>query len=308
MVLTNINTLRIGVALIFAAILAVTGCSGGSATATDVSRSGQKAHDDGERQLLLHFNGLDDLGSDYVYEGWLIADGTPYSTGRFSVDGGRPYTARFDVDGEVANNSSLFVLTIEPAVGDDPAPADTHYLAGAFKGASAKLSIGHGAALGSDFYDASGSFILATPSTGDPAEDYNLGIWWVNPGVGASLDLPVLPAGWAYEGWAVAGGVVYSTGRFLDAGMADSDGAGPTSGPFPGPPFPGQDFIDPPIDLLGGTAVITVEPEPDNSAAPFTLKPLVGPIPADLPVGTLSPMANNAKASNPTGTANIVGS
>jgi len=312
MVLTNITALRLALALMVGAVLIATGCSGGSAV-EDISKSQQVAHNprtDGMRQLMLHFNGLDDLGDDYVYEGWFIVDGAPYSTGRFSAEpGGKPFNARFDVNEEMADNASLFVLTIEPAVGDDPAPAATHILAGPFKGASARLGVGHGAALGSDFSEATGEFLLATPSTGDPADDYNLGIWWVDPGAGPgpSLHLPTLPAGWAYEGWAVVGGTPYSTGRFLDAGMADSDGAGPTSGPFPGPPFPGQDFIDPPLDLLGGTAVITVEPEPDNSAAPFTLKPLVGPIPEDLPVGTLSPMDNNARATNPTGIATIVG-
>jgi hypothetical protein len=116
-----------------------------------------------------------------------------------------------------------------------------------------------------------------------------------------------LPSGWAYEGWVVVDGTPITTGRFLDPTMADFDGAGPTSGPDGFPPFPGQDYINPPVDLLGQTAVITVEPEPDNSPAPFTLKPLIGPIPSDLPIGTLSPMDNTAKATNPTGIASIVG-
>jgi hypothetical protein len=295
-------------ALIIGAVLVAAGCSGGGATQQSVSKSQQNAHNDGMRQLLLHFNGLDDLGPNFVYEGWFIVDGTPYTTGRFSVEpGGKPFTQTFDVDEDQAKSASYFALTIEPAVGDDPAPAETHYLAGPFKGASAKLSVAN--ALGVDLGDASGSFLLATPSTGDPADDYNLGIWWVDPGAGPgpSLDLPMLPTGWSYEGWAVVDGVPLSTGRFLDPAMADSDGAGPTSGPFPGPPFPGQDFINPPEDLLGQTAVITVEPEPDNSGAPFTLKPLTGAIPADLPVGTLSPMDNTDKASSPTGMAVVVG-
>ena len=46
--------------------------------------------------------------------------------------------------------------------------------------------------------------------------------------------------------------------------------------------FPGEDFLNNapemlsfPTDITGGTAVISVEPDPDNSAGPFTLKPLV---------------------------------
>lgn len=305
MLLTHNNVLRIGMATLIGALLIAAGCSGG-ATGQDATRTGLNAHNDGMRTVQLHFNGLDDLGADYVYEGWLIANGAPYSTGRFSVSGGRPFTQRFEVSQDIADAAVAFALTIEPAENDDPGPSMTHYLAGPFKGSSAKLSVSN--ALGVDLGDASGSFLLATPST-PAADDYNLGIWWVDPsaGPGPSLDLPTLPSGWAYEGWAVVDGVPMSTGRFTDPAMADSDGTGPTAGPNPGPPFPGQDFINPPVDLLGGTAVITVEPDPDNSSAPFTLKPLVGGIPMDLPGGTLSPMFNNAMASSPTGIATIVG-
>jgi hypothetical protein len=55
-----------------------------------------------------------------------------------------------------------------------------------------------------------------------------------------------------------------------------------------GPPFPGEDFLVNapagltfPTNLAGGMAVISIEPVPDNSTAPFLLKPLVAPIPAN---------------------------
>jgi hypothetical protein len=70
----------------------------------------------------------------------------------------------------------------------------------------------------------------------------------------------------------------------MNGNMADN--AAPFSGPLPGPPFPGEDFIINapagltfPTNLSGGMAVISVEPYPDNSPAPFLLKPLVRPIP-----------------------------
>ena len=51
--------------------------------------------------------------------------------------------------------------------------------------------------------------------------------------------------------------------------------------------FPGEDYLmnapsglSFPTDLAGGTAVISIEPYPDNSPNPFTLKPLVHNIPA----------------------------
>ncbi|WP_418511911.1 anti-sigma factor [Corallibacter sp.] len=34
--------------------------------------------------LTLNLNGLEALGDDFVYEGWIIVDGEPVSTGTFS--------------------------------------------------------------------------------------------------------------------------------------------------------------------------------------------------------------------------------
>ena len=50
-----------------------------------------------------------------------------------------------------------------------------------------------------------------------------------------AVGLAVSPDGSFLVGWKTAG--------------EDSDGAGPSAGPDPGPPFPGQDFVDPAIDL-----------------------------------------------------------
>ena len=100
------------------------------------------------------------------------------------------------------------------------------------------------------------------------------------------LSLPGLPPGWEFEGWAVIGGVPVTTGRFTDANGPD-DGAPFSATTNPAPPFPGEDFLQGapagltfPLDLAGETAVITIEPSPDNDPAPFTLKPLIGAIPA----------------------------
>ncbi|MFT4526286.1 MAG: hypothetical protein ACI85F_002458 [Bacteroidia bacterium] len=77
-----------------------------------------------------------------------------------------------------------------------------------------------------------------------------------------------------------------------------------------GPSFPGEDFLVNapsgltfPTDLAGGTAVISIEPYPDNSASPFTLKPLVGMISTSATDHTAYSMGNNATASAPAGTA-----
>ena len=42
--------------------------------------------DAGSKDLTLNFSGLEDLGSEATYEGWLIVDGNPVSTGVFNVN------------------------------------------------------------------------------------------------------------------------------------------------------------------------------------------------------------------------------
>ena len=246
------------------------------------------------RTLNLAFTDLPELGDGFEYEGWIIVAGEPVSTGRFSVTDGVLSESAFVVDAADADAAAMFVLTIEPSVGDDPAPADTHVLAGAFASGEAGLTIGHEAALGTDFADAAGTFLLATPTSASEDDD-NQGIWFIDPSSGspmAGLELPALPAGWVYEGWVVdiSGDepMPISTGTIAALDAADSDGAGASAGPEGAPPFPGQDYIDPARDLsVDHMAVISVEPSPDDSPAPFQIKPLATPIAAE--VGMANP-------------------
>lgn len=261
-------------------------------------------------KLTLDVDGLPQLGDGYEYESWLIVDGSPVSAGRFVVDGdGEPVPAGVEVEVADAAAASAYVLTIEPSAGDDPAPSPVHILAGDFEGTTAQLSTAHPAAIGTDFADAMGEYLLATPSSGSVAEDYDQGIWWIAPtdaGMTPGLDLPLLPSGWTYEGWVVGDDGPVSTGTFTMVDEADADGAGPAAGPDGGPAFPGQDFIRPPRVLTGGMAVVSVEPVPDDSPMPFVIKPLV-----DAEVGDLMPpatqvMDNLAMDSLPTGAARFV--
>ncbi|MEM7244697.1 MAG: anti-sigma factor [Acidobacteriota bacterium] len=255
------------------------------------------------QNLFWTFTGLEPLGAGYVYEGWVIVRGAPVSTGRFDIaaDGTPSLTGHILTEDEAAN-ATAFVLTIEPADGDDPAPSDTKVLGGDIAGAAAALSIAHPAAIGDDFAGAAGQYFLETPTTASIAGDYNQGLWFLDPASGTpSLTLPTLPRGWEYEGWVVLGGTPQSTGRFSTNAGADSDGPGPAAGPDGFPPYPGQDFISPAADLLGATVVISVEPEPDDSAAPFALKPLVDGTVDDLGPGVLQALMNQSAANNPTG-------
>ena len=269
--------------------------------------------------LELSFNGLEPLENGFHYEGWAIIGGSALATGKFNIDssGGLVTTSGsviaggvFDTGLDLAEASEI-VITIEPSGDVDAVPASTHIVAGAVSGVSAALTVGDGSALGDDFMGASGSYILATP-TNDPAADENSGIWFLSLASGSpaeGLDLPTLPLGWAYEGWAVIGGTPVTTGRFTATDAVDL--SNPFSGTVPGPPFPGEDFLVNaptglvfPTDLAGATAVISIEPDPDDSSGPFTLKPLAGPIAANATDHVTYSIPINL-ASFPTGTATI---
>ncbi len=259
-----------------------------------------------EPTLELSFAGLPVLGDDFVYEGWLITADGPVTSGRFVVTEGEDVHT-FGVDSALAEASTLFVLTIEPKFGDAPEPSDTHIVAGAFEDGVAELTIDHGAALGDDFLASNGGFILETPTTASIASDFNQGVWFLEPaaGPGAGLDLPELPGGWNYEGWVVGPDGPISTGTFTDPADRDSDRGGPTAGPDGSPPFPGQDFINPPIDLTDGyTVVVSVEPDPDDSPMPFAIKPLAGDV-ADTDAGVFQSLGNIASGSQISGFATL---
>ena len=269
--------------------------------------------------LQLTLTGFEPLMNGFHYEGWAIIGGSPVSTGKFNIDAGGglvTMTGESIPGGTFMTGMDLtaatdIVLTIEPAGDTDAVPADTHIVAGSVSNLSASLSVGHGAALGDGFGAAAGDYILATPTNGAD-NDENSGIWFLSlasgvPAVG--LTLPTLPAGWKYEGWVVTGGMPVTSGTFTAVDAVD-DGD-PFSGTMGGPPFPGEDYLVNapagltfPTDLAGATAVISIEPDPDDASTPFTLKPLVGTIPTDAVDHTTYSLGGNL-ASLPTGTASI---
>jgi len=267
----------------------------------------------------FNLSGLEVLANGYHYEGWAIVNGQPVSTGKFNVNS---IGEMVDLNGNIISNGELqiggdfssttaIVLTIEPDGDVDPAPAATHYLAGDVVGSSVDLSVGHPAALGDDFNSASGKYILATPTNGNNTNE-NSGIWFLDLSSGmpeTGLQLPAPPTGWEYEGWTVINGIPVTTGKFTDPAMADF--SAPYSGSQSGPPFPGEDFLMNapagltfPTDIAGMTAVISIEPSPDDAAAPFTLKPLASMIPADAVDHTTYDLGNNA-TTFPNGTVSI---
>ena len=268
--------------------------------------------DDGtesQANLTLDISGLEDLGPNFTYEGWMIVDGQAITTGVFDVDAvGKMSRTSFSVAQSDLDQAATFVLTIEPKPDSDPSPSSVHILAGDFNGNTGALSVGHQAALNTDFSTATGEYILATPTDMDMTNEAS-GVWWLNPdnGPGPGLTLPTLPTGWKYEGWAVIDGQPVSTGTFISP--SGKDDSAPFSGSGNGPNYPGEDFLQNaptglsfPLSLQGRTVVISVEPSPDNSTNPFLLKPLVHNVPTNADVHSVLNMNNNASGTNPTGT------
>lgn len=252
-----------------------------TATATPAPEPTATPTPEPEPMLTLDVTGLPDLDGGAEYEAWLIVDDVPVSAGTFGS-----FTGGVTLPVTDAGAATAVIVTIE--TDDDPAPAASHVLAGPLVDSAARLSVTDSAAIGVDFAGARGEYILATPTdgTGSP-ENERSGIWWTFIPREQSLVLPELPAGWIYEGWQVIDGVPVTTGTFVSQ-FGEPDLAAPFSGPQPGPPFPGEDFVANapdgltfPRDLRGTEVVITVEPLPDTSPAPFPIVPLRGTVPAD---------------------------
>lgn len=238
-------------------------------------------------RLNLSLDGLENLGNDFVYEGWIIVDGNPVSTGVFTVnDNGDLSETSFSISKETLDSATRFVLSIEPAIDSDPAPADTKLLVGDFTGNSANVN----SAIVGDFSNAAGAFFLRSPTDEvDPGNPNNMndqyGVWFGTPGAPPTPNfvLPTLSAGWAYEGWVVGESGPITTGVFTDFDGRDDFNLFSGDEFKLGPPIPGEDFFlnapageTFPLDVRGRTVVISVEPVPDNSPAPFAMKPLVG--------------------------------
>ena len=242
-------------------------------------------------QIKLRPTGLEHLDEGF-YELWAVHGERKISAGSFNVDlegklvDGFGHRTRFFSPRNPARADAL-VVTIEPLPDPDRGPSGIVVLTGRPRQDSVRLRFP------ARLSDAGGSFILATP-TDETSSNETAGVWFLDPdpAPGPSLQLPDLPDGWVWEGWGVTQDTPLSSGRFDLAAGADDSSA--FSGPLPGPPFPGEDFLSnlpqsvtPPVDLADGasTIVITVEPDLDGTdptgMGPFSIKPLVKAIPAD---------------------------
>jgi hypothetical protein len=215
------------------------------------------------------------------YELWVIDGQQKVSAGKFNVGASGRITGRLSSPRDPAE-ADLLAVTIEPRADRNKAPSPTVILAGKPSPAGARLSFPI------NLKSVAGTFLLATP-TDDDDSDETAGIWFLTPGMKASLHVPAAPAGWAWEGWGVFGETPLTTGRFSKP--AGADRSAPYSGPKAGPPFPGEDFlrrlpsgVSAPADLADGNGQVVLTLEPDvrgkdpTGAGPFPIKPLVAKV------------------------------
>ncbi|MHA2094348.1 MAG: hypothetical protein ACW98F_06960 [Candidatus Hodarchaeales archaeon] len=239
-------------------------------------------------EITLSFTNLADPGDDH-YEGWIIVDGMPQSTGKFTlneagdiVDLENTSIDKFTVEFD-QGLAEKFVLSLEPEGDSNSVPSAVKPLSGSIDNKQASLT--HN--VGVDLTSISGGYILATPTNANVTD--LAGIWFLDPTSGTPVEGLIIPdlsmTEWIYEGWVVFDGIPVTTGKFDNASMADAfDGFSGTEG---GPPFPGEDFtknapagLTFPIHLNDSTVVISIEPRMDNSVDPFQFKPLIGTVPS----------------------------
>ena len=114
--------MRIGSTCLLACLLAL-GCGdddgggtdagtdtgGGTDSMVDMDTGGDDDAGAETRSLSFTFDGLPALGAEYVYEGWIIVDDAPITTGRFTVDAeGNLDPATFEIDAAMADAAAMF--------------------------------------------------------------------------------------------------------------------------------------------------------------------------------------------------------
>ncbi|MFC2171490.1 anti-sigma factor [Acidobacteriota bacterium] len=235
------------------------------------------------------------------YEAWAITEAKWVSLGKFllDVDGSvvdfdGNAIERFDGGENIANADTL-AITQEPPNDRDSIPSATVIMSGVIKADMAALS----APLPQNFrQQMRGKFIIGAPTGGPNNTAMPYGVWFVDPAIGPGLVLPFLPNGWKYEGWVNKEDEYVSTGKFtITVGRDESD---IHSGPYPAPPYPGEDFFNrPPLyvtfpyDVRGARVFVTIEPDPDDHEnLPFQFELLSATVPADGTANTVYTMTN----------------
>lgn len=280
----------------------------------------------GSSSVTLSFDNLEPLSGGLNYQAWLVGGtrtefyGVPVVLFNMNEEGqmvdpvaDTVLTGPFQAD---LDASSTFAVAVSLEITNEllDYSSYTFILGGEVTQGAADLETSHWLAFDQSQVEATGRFILATP-TDEVAENELSGIWFMDPTsdpAEAGLSLPEAPVGWIYEGWVVMDSQPVSVGRFSVPTGADS--ATTYSGSLPAPTFPGEDFLTAapagltfPPNLSGTSVFISLEPwtewnvEPET---PFSAKVLEAQIPAEATPQTVYEMTNITDQL-PTGTATV---
>lgn len=245
--------------------------------------------EDSQSNFEFTFNNLPSLQQGF-YQMWLQDGDQTTSLGAFNVQDGQAIGHQsdqpFQPDISQVDTGNKLIVTIQ--AGDEPAssPSSTIILSGEWSNNGAELAF-----TAIDFSQAKGKYTIAAPSDLS-GENQNAGIWFATTDgkslTGPGLDIPVAPAGWAYEGQVVYKDIAITTGRFSQPNQSDNFyGFTPNPDELPSN-FPGEDYLinppssldlDFPANLTNGQWKIIISLEPDQDGQDptgddtFTIQP-----------------------------------
>lgn len=281
-------------------------------------------------RVALSTKGLKPAPNGFTYEAWISLYVQPVSLGRFSIDESKEISKITfeEVDGTDLAAATRVFITLEPTGDDLPGPSPYVVIAGEFVEDAAHLSIDDALAFKTDFSEGKARFVMQTPTDG-ASETGTSGIWFYNGSKSdpqPTLTLPELPEVWTYEAiFEAENGKSLSLGTFpVPPGKSEAkdqsetqsqpktrvavgkcvpitgaDSGNPySSKDKPAPSFPGEDFLNPPLDVRGGKLSITVRAK---DAAMILFKVYAAKLDENAKANTVYPMTLTA-ATFPTGT------
>ncbi len=232
----------------------------------------------------INVSNLPVLIAPYVYEGWLIVNEEPISVGRFILGGSRE-NINFSMEVHqqaTLDSATAFWLTVESREGYSDKPSNTKILEGSFAGNTAQATF----PVFGDSLEIAAKFTLHTPTDNLGGVDNNndqYGIWFHELNNEEANNFPQLGGGWRYEAWVIEEinevEIPISVGKFTRADQADESNIYFDDQSETIPLVPGEDLlvnapegIEFPFDMRNRKVMVTIEPNPDDIASPFSIK------------------------------------
>jgi len=245
------------------------------------------------------------------------------NTGTITDTSGNPFTPGLGRIGNI-NDVEDIIVTIQPPGYNDTIPSNIKIIGGSKQLSGGTLvfdltmSYTDILPVSSQFSAATGSYILASPTTGMASSDYRRGIWFTKDTTGgtAGLSLPNLPdtTEWTYQAWVIDNAnnaYIYNIGRFNSPQARDNNQQCENLGGLIWN-VPGHDWLQancpgtiPDITNLENnySVLITLEPRYEQGQAlglPFYIKLFSGNI-GTVSFGSMQVLVNGFSSTVPSG-------